>query len=81
MEETTMKIRIEIELDNAAFFDAPGAELGRILSNLSRYTNENPDRASLVAALGTNKDPRALFDLNGHMVGTVRTVGRWNAEY
>lgn len=57
-----MKLRIEIDLENAAFEDDPGAEIRCILRNV-------PRRLTL-----TEVDSVKLRDSNGNRVGSAEVV-------
>lgn len=72
-----MKLRIEIEMDNAAFSEAPGLELHYILNRLATVAGQSPYRGDLEHAMGSNKEPRKIHDANGNTVGTARLIGRW----
>jgi hypothetical protein len=56
-----VKATITIDMDNAAFEDAPGSELARILRRLAKAVD------------GHDFDPRdsgKLYDINGNTVGS-----------
>ena len=57
-----MELMININLDNAAFEDDPGAEVARILHNLAASYEER----------GHVQDTRTLRDRNGNTVGSAR---------
>ena len=62
-----MKIKIEIDLNNAAFQPGPGMELSRILGNLA-------DRIQFWSDAGKILDPFKLTDSNGNTVGKGKVV-------
>lgn len=57
-----MKLKIEITLDNAAFEEAAGQEVNRILSDLPERLNFKP---------GENI---GLYDINGNHCGTAKVT-------
>jgi hypothetical protein len=62
-----VKLTIEIQCDNDAFYPEPGPEVARILSNLA-------DRIRLEVARGGHGDLDAycpLMDYNGNRVGSA----------
>lgn len=64
--ETTMKLTITIDMDNAAFADYPGPEIVRILRRLAQeYCDWGID-----GTWGSRN--RALRDINGNTVGFAR---------
>jgi len=57
-----MKLTLEINMDNAAFEDAPGQEAARILHKIACKIQDWP---------GANEFNLRLSDLNGNKVGHV----------
>ena len=57
-----MKLRIEIDMGNAAFEEVSGAEVARILHT---FASNNCDRDLLPG------DEDGLYDFNGNRVGTA----------
>ena len=60
-----MKIKIDINCDNAAFFPCPGHEIARILNKLA----DNMSDMNIVDM--TNMEKTALWDINGNKIGNV----------
>lgn len=61
------KLTIELNLENGAFDDYPGAEISRILTQLARTLGDfSKDRDSHVL-------PMYINDVNGNAVGKVTT--------
>ena len=58
-----MKLRIEIEMDNAAFEHAPGEEAGRILADVAEHLRVDGPRYD-----------RGLQDSNGNRVGFIKVL-------
>lgn len=57
-----MKLKIEIEMDNAAFADEPDLEVAEILAKMARFINlDRPDRIN-------------LHDSNGNTVGKAEVT-------
>lgn len=61
------KLRIEIELGNAAFDDDPDGEVMRILSRIIDGL-----RANTPIATGTLCHANSIFDANGARVGQIK---------
>ncbi len=61
-----MKLKIEIDMDNAAFEDEPGLEAGRIIEN-----NLDWIRGVTENCVGMT---HSLSDVNGNKVGYVRVT-------
>lgn len=62
---STMSIKLEIKTDNAAFEDAPGWEIARILMELAhRVEHLGPGQSISIPAV----------DINGNKVGRLETV-------
>jgi hypothetical protein len=57
-----MKLTITVECDNAAFEDAPGYELARILEEQARNFRDVPSATKFVDK---------LYDVNGNKVGEI----------
>lgn len=62
-----MQLTIRISLDNAAFEDAPGVEVGRILAGVIEMLESE--------GLPTAGEPKSLQDYNGNTVGTMTLTG------
>jgi hypothetical protein len=60
-----MKLKLEIEMDNAAFEDQQGAEVARILHKLADQLDGNV----WLGGLSTR-----LIDFNGNVVGVAKTT-------
>lgn len=60
-----MKYEVHIGMDNAAFEDAPGDELARILRYLADQLDARP---------GLLSEPVRLYDVNGNRVGFAHAV-------
>jgi hypothetical protein len=67
-----MQLTIKIALDNAAFEDAPGVEVGRILTGVIEMLESE--------GLPTAGETKSLQDYNGNTVGHVTLTGRRNPE-
>ena len=63
-----MKITIEIECDNDAFFLAEGAEVARILQTVA-------ERVCDLSEEGFGSFEMSLRDINGHAVGSAKVEG------
>lgn len=59
-----MKALIEVRMDNAAFEDMPGMELGRILRDLAKHVEHADGKIR-------SQDGRRLMDSNGNHVGCL----------
>lgn len=62
-----MKLKLHVEMDNAAFEDNQGGECARILRKLADQLDENP----WLGGLSTR-----LIDYNGNVVGIAETKGK-----
>jgi hypothetical protein len=60
-----VKVTIEIRMDNAAFDDAPAAELAQILRDLANRIDHDGQA-----------DDGPLFDANGNRVGSIHLGDR-----
>jgi hypothetical protein len=61
-----MKLRISIGMDNAAFSEAPGFEVSRLLRVLADKVRCDDSRAAMCGA------STPIFDINGNRVGEMK---------
>lgn len=62
-----MRFRLEFSMENAAFADAPGSEICRILRNVEARV--------MVQGAGSLMPGWPVFDRNGNKIGTAKVVG------